>query len=260
MKKLSLEEIKELELEMLLYIDKVCRENNIKYFLDSGTLLGAIRHKGFIPWDDDVDIILFRDDYEKLIDILKNKENQYLVIDDDTDSYIHPFAKLINTDTRAEFNGFIISEILGVFIDIFPIDPIPNEPYKRKIFFSKIWYSRKFIQSISFNDIELNNKQKFISKISKKIGHKYFNRIIKNERYKHSLEKTTHVTTILASFKKEKILEKDWFKEQIYVTFEDYQFPVPNGYDEYLKKLYGNYMTLPPKEQQVGHDMDIYMK
>ena len=134
----TVEELQKIELEILKYIDKVCKENNLTYFLAYGTLIGAIRHKGFIPWDDDVDIQMPRDDYNKLCDILKEENGRYKLLDHKEGlGYIYPFAKVIDSNTRLIETGLTETVNMGVYIDIFPIDGTPNDFKKRKKYLKK---------------------------------------------------------------------------------------------------------------------------
>ena len=119
---MTLDEVKQVELEILEYVDKICKENNIQYSLAYGTMLGAVRHKGFIPWDDDIDILLKREEYEKLLRILYSKtDEKYQVFSLKDEGYWYSYAKV--TDTRTiivEKNDRNMKEC--VYIDIFPID------------------------------------------------------------------------------------------------------------------------------------------
>ena len=133
MQKLNLEEIQKIELDILIYLDKICKENNIKYYLSSGTLLGAIKYKGFIPWDDDIDVVLFRSDYLKLIDVLGKNDEKYKILSIyNTEDYYYPFAKLVDTRTVLIENSKKIKD-MGVYIDIFPIDGYITENIEKEI-------------------------------------------------------------------------------------------------------------------------------
>ena len=125
----ELEELHQIELDMLKEIDRICRRENIQYYLAGGTLLGAVRHKGFIPWDDDIDIAMARDEYERFLKVMKKERHPYLKIFamEFDKEYQYTFAKVVDTRTR------LIEEIgkdlpdMGVFIDIFPIDGLGND-------------------------------------------------------------------------------------------------------------------------------------
>lgn len=120
-KKLSLDQVKETALQLLIYVDRICEENDLKYSLYYGTLLGAVRHKGFIPWDDDIDIVMLRPDYDKLLSILA-KDETYLLLDQSTrPDYRYTFAKLVDSNTYLESTQFYSGEDpeLGVFLNIF---------------------------------------------------------------------------------------------------------------------------------------------
>ena len=119
------------ELEILEKIDEICKKNNINYFLIGGTLLGDVRHKGFIPWDDDIDIGMLREDYEKFINVcLKNGalgKDYYLHCNESDDDYFIPFIKVKkNNTTFAEKNIENINTHKGIFLDIFPYDNVPK--------------------------------------------------------------------------------------------------------------------------------------
>ena len=129
MQKLSLDEIKNSELLILDDIDRVCRKNNIKYSLAFGTLIGAVRHKGFIPWDDDIDIVMTRDNYDKFIHTYINEKNEnYSILNHEFDkNYYHQFTKVV--DNRTTINNDNLREIknMGVWVDVFPVDKISSK-------------------------------------------------------------------------------------------------------------------------------------
>ena len=128
--KLSLKEIQKIELDILLYLDKVCRENDIKYYLSSGTLLGAIKYQGFIPWDEDIDVIFLREDYNKLIKCFENETGRYKLLSIyNSKDYYYPFAKLVDTKTTLIENSKPIND-MGVYIDIVPMDGYLDDKFK----------------------------------------------------------------------------------------------------------------------------------
>jgi len=116
----DIEEIQKVDLEILRFFDNVCRENNLTYFLSGGTLLGAIRHKGFIPWDDDVDLVMPRKDFEKLIEILDKSDSNYkLFIPGCSEDYFYTFGKLVDTRTVLDEFDYCPIKGMGLYIDIF---------------------------------------------------------------------------------------------------------------------------------------------
>lgn len=134
MKELDLIDIKRLELDMLSYIDKICEENSISYCLDYGTLLGCVRHKGFIPWDDDIDIAMSKKGYEKFKKIINGLDGRYKLIDAYTDDdYHYPFGKVVDTNTKLIEDGVDKINNLGLYIDIFIKYPITNSDFRWKL-------------------------------------------------------------------------------------------------------------------------------
>ena len=123
---LSKEELKDSQMNILKFIDRVCKENDISYFVNYGTLLGAIRHKGFIPWDDDIDICLYREDYDRFLNVVKElKDERYKVLDyDSSDWYFQNFAVIVDEWTVVEDNIKVKPHDTSVFVDVFPVDRV----------------------------------------------------------------------------------------------------------------------------------------
>lgn len=259
-KEIGLKDLQKIELEILKYLDMICRENDIKYFLCGGTVLGAVRHGGFIPWDDDVDVMLFRDEYERLIDILHKKHSRYKILSTKTQNdYFFPFARLVDTNTVLIESFFPHISDLGVCIDIFPIDYFPNDEHggkriKRKFYFYKL---------LRFNSLFFNIPNKcskgriylLLQPICRCIGYKYFDKKLEPIIKKINKEKTKY-SIMLNSIK-----ETSWFDSHKMLFFEGYEFPVPIEYDKYLRNSYGDYMKLPPREARVApHGFKAYYK
>ena len=146
MREIQFEEMKKIELNILIYFTEVCEENNLRYYLGGGTLLGAVRHKGFIPWDDDIDVMMPRPDFQKLLSLSINNEN-YNIIKPGTAGYYYNFAKLVDTRTILEEKGIKRIDGLGVYIDIFPLDGMPETPDARKKRFKELNSIRKRINN-----------------------------------------------------------------------------------------------------------------
>lgn len=268
MKKISDEDVKNIEIEMLDYLNKVCLENNIKMFLGGGTLLGAVRHSGFIPWDDDIDVMLLRDDYSKLLDILKKKEDSFKLINyDNCCGYYYPFAKLVNSNTILYENDLKYIDGIGIYIDIFPIDNLPNSKLKIEYIFFKRKIYQSFINLLS-NKNYISNSSGF-KRFVKSILYHLFKRVNPNKvaaKYDNLLLKykdivTDNVVCITGSYIRKEIMPKDYISDSIEVEFEGNNYLAPIGYKDYLTKHYGDYMKLPPEEKRVSnHNNDCYWK
>lgn len=265
-KKITLEEMKKIEIEILEKIDEICKKNNLKYSLMDGSLIGAIRHKGFIPWDDDMDIMMPRPDYNKLKQIfLENPVDglKYMSSEVQEDFY-YPFSKVVSTKTTIkEYKALEIKDY-GVFVDIFPIDGVYENKIKRYFQVTSLKILIILIQ-ISFHEDEISNSKikKYIKKIlsifAKKIGFKKLVKIANEIMQKCNYTDSKYVTSLYSdiSLKKRKFYDKDFFESVIYKKFENKEFLVIEKYDEYLKDLYNDYMKLPPIEcRKSNHAFD----
>lgn len=236
-------------LDMVKEIDAICKKHKINYYLAYGSVLGAIRHKGFIPWDDDFDIMLKYDDYNKFIEVCKKEldSNKYFVQTLDTDpNYYLSFGKIRNIQTTLiEETNKNERMINGVYIDVFPLVGYPKSKVKQII----LKINRAFVLSANRNII--NNKfLSFVFKIILKLIGK--NRIIKyctKECVKYSCDDCNEIISVFdgdgvkIGLTSNKILGKP--KR---VDFESLKLPIPSDYDAYLKNLYDDYMKLPSKE------------
>ena len=248
----TLRKVQLAQLEMAKKVKEICDANEIKYFLDGGTLLGAVRHHGFIPWDDDLDIGMLRKDYDRFISIAQSAlGDQYFLQTCDTDDhYWHPFAKIrkIGTIYREEGSrGVWIHNEL--FIDIFPFDCFPNSRIKLKIMRTKIKVCWKVLAlRTGFYPWLTNNvfAKKLVSIISReKIKKKYMTAMTSyNERG------TKDVDVETGPLAGRHLLPSDCFEDTVDLLFEGEYFKCPKGYQEVLKRYYGDYMTLPPEEKR----------
>lgn len=257
--KISLEKIKEIQLEILKYIKGICEEHNIKYFLCGGTLLGAVRHKGFIPWDDDIDILLPRNDYMRLISLLKDGDKYRCLSSYYNSDYYYSFAKVVDTDTvLIEREEYPIKD-LGVFIDIFPIDGLPENKKELKTQFNRVLkYRNRLYFSLMVKCLPASVKWKYGFKymywfLMKIIGWKRWLKIIERLGTMYKYADSDKVACIVSGYGLKEIMNKSVFEKVIFLEFEGEKFPAPIGYNEYLTSLYGDYMKLPPIEKRVSH-------
>lgn len=272
MKTIDIEQMKKIELDILDYIDGVCKKNGIKYSLAGGTLLGAIRHKGFIPWDDDIDIILIRPEYERLIKIIK-EESVYKLITPETKDYWQPFAKLIDPHTRMELNDKYETNIpeLGVYVDIFVVDGCPNDRSEQIAFQKEL---RKELNDIRLSFFSCYNAsglrwKRIVKRILLFPKFVYLRltgtpekrkSVLLNNMKKYDIDKCEYAAFLLSVYDNE-IFPKEYYTDTIDVQFENRVFQGFKHYDEYLKALYYDYMTFPPEEKRKSaHHYTAYYK
>lgn len=236
-------------LEILEEIDRICKANNIKYILDGGTMLGAIRHEGFIPWDNDLDIAMLRKDYELFIAACNDQLSTrfFLQTNQTEKNYPLNFAKMTMNDTVYKSKLFKDMNIHhGIYIDIFPIDNIyrPLKAIHCRI--------STIINSIRWCKLGLyDNKMKsIIYKPFTILPIETINRISEIIMQLFVNHKTKYVYKVCHPSKNKKIYEKKYHEEIIYVDFCNGKYPVPKDYDEFLIERYGDYMKYPPIEKQ----------
>lgn len=265
MKTMDVNDIKKCGFEILIEIHNFCEKNNIKYSLGFGTLLGAIRHKGFIPWDDDVDVLMLREDYERFIKTF-NSDNYGVNACNIDNKYYLPFAKVydkrtIKIEPVYTPNGFEI----GVNVDIFPIDYFNDEERYKKIVKKRKGLRRKFFFSQflikkpkCFKDFIKNIIAPFYNKKNNKYANMLNNYIRKNNKNKNDKRILVH-NEIFNN--RPYIFPITLFDSLIKVEFEGREFYSIKDYDIYLKVCYGDYMKLPPEEQRITHhNFEAYIK
>ncbi len=257
MVKIDLDEQKRIELGLLKNFCRLCQEHNLSFFLTYGTLIGAVRHKGFIPWDDDIDVMMPRPDYNRLVELFSDKivYEHCSLLTPLTMDYIYAFSKFV--DTRTSVNEpWMLTNILGVYIDVFPIDGVPKDDVIRKKFIRKIMNLHYFLLISSRKNKSRKTLIKtLVSKILyyplRFIGYKKFVRCMCRlcQKYDYTSSDCVGILSIDTYLKKE-FFPKKIFEETTYLDFEGAKMPVPKGYHEYLTKIYGDYMQLPPVEQR----------
>lgn len=258
---INLEKVHNIQLEMATEVKRLCEEHNIRYFLIAGTLLGAIRHNGFIPWDDDMDIGMLREDYERFIEVCKVdlKFDYYLQTWHTDPQFGLPIAKIRKNGTKfvekASANNQIHS---GIYIDIFPYDNIPDSNFLRK---KHKWLTYLYKRSILIKnnyDLEINKTtiEKFFIK-TLKLTVKLFPKAYIIKKYTNQMKKynkcaNTEKITIFGgaySYEKEAI-RREWITNVVMVEFENIQFCIPKEAKLMLNSIYGDYLKLPPEDKR----------
>lgn len=258
-----LKKLQSLELMILKDFIKICEENNLSYYIYAGSLLGAVRHNGFIPWDDDLDVVMFRDDYEKFkkIFISSNNEKYELLTNETHEDYFHLLSKLMIKGTLFEEKW--VNQVdfhIGINIDIFVLDDLSDDNFKRYYQLKKAFFYNKLL---IMSQIKLDNLP-FIPKVVTHSGYyllrlfgikpNWLNKRCLNFLKKYKDENTKCVFDISATAEEyPQIYQKEDFKEIVKIPFEDIEVNAPKGYDHILKSLYGDYMQLPPEEDRYNH-------
>ena len=248
-------------LDLILEFDRVCRKHDIKYYLDGGSLLGAIRHNGFIPWDDDIDVTMPREDYERFIKLNEEFKHPYFMQTPYTDpEYYYSFAKIRNSNTTAlnqmfGYQGFNH----GIWISIFPLDKFPIEKGEelylriRQLTYENSTYMRMKNPHLSEKD------QLRVQNYSGRNPMETFEEIQKIASQYKDMDAEYWGTIILTivKYSRKTLLFKSYEKTEYHV-FENIMLPIPSGFDNVLKTEYGNYIELPPVKDREGHDTTIF--
>lgn len=252
--RISLDKVKEIQLDILNDVHNFCEKNNIYYSLSDGTLIGAIRHQGYIPWDDDIDISMPRPDYENFLRIYNNNSKKYRVVAYELDNkFPYSFAKVENTETLLVENASTNYNI-GVNIDIFPIDAVfqdektlKKQIYLRKLLNVKVLRIDKD-RSVLKNCILCACKLVLLSVRLKRI----VGWMCENAQ-RIPYQKSDLIANVACGSKNYHPLSKKILEPRQLAKFEDREYYVMSGYDKYLKSQYGDYMELPPIEERTTH-------
>lgn len=265
---LEVKKTQKILLNILDEILRVCETENLNVFLGGGSLLGSLRHKGFIPWDDDIDLFMPREDYEKLSKIWKNcADEKYVLIRTTKDKNYHfRVIGIADSQTTVVKKYNIGSDLVhALFVDIMPIDGIPN---------SKLLRGIQIVDACLFNVFNVQRKANFENKLISLVTDMAL-RLIKNTniRYmiwshserrisKYSLYDTAYckelTTKTRAMFRP---LPSDWFINYDYGEFEGRKVKIPSGAEKWMTQIYGDFMTLPPDDEQVPiHDSTVVFK
>ena len=261
-KPIPAKELRNIQYNILLELDNLCKQLNIRYSLCGGSLLGAVRHKAFIPWDDDIDIIMPRPDYDALIAYCRENETSFRLISHENErEYGYLFAKATAKNTVITDENCGSDKLsYGVYVDIFPVDALGDtveEAHRlfkktdilRNILIAKNWkrFFRSKTRSIVYEPVRLAffilsrffSKKSLISRIEK--------------QYSKPFGSTEYCACVCGSYRSKEILPTSVYEEYTQLEFEGRSFMALKNYDAYLTAIYGDYMTLPPKEKQVSH-------
>ena len=266
-KYLSLEEYHAVLFDMLKQVDSICHAERLRYFLSGGTLLGAIRHKGFIPWDDDIDLMMPRPDYEIFLKRAEKRlpKRYILAFPDRTKDYSQPWIRIFDTRVAVDDSGMQRTLTRSLFVDIFPIDGLPSNRTLSNLCFTRVRAWDILLKCARRKALYPDERLKWLKKPMMALT-----RVRPLPKYAVSLNKSArrcsferaHYAGVLATthYGSRERMPVEVFRGSVQVPFEGGLFPAPIGYDTYLSRLYGDYMQLPPEEKRVSqHNLHAYL-
>lgn len=253
---------KEIQLNILLEVSRVCTNNDLHYYLAYGSLLGAVRHEGYIPWDDDIDIYMARGEYEQLKKLLKNHKTdscQWLeILDDTNEGYYYPFAKAVDIRTQAKMESNLTKH--GIWVDIFPIDGLPKSNIGSWLYLSLCHFLRAIVLAMTtdFSSNKLGKKatyKKILGLFAGVFGEKKICYLYERLCRRYDLSKSKYGACLSSAYGYKDRMEKSILFDEAEYPFEGEKFKGPKAYDAYLSNLYGDYMKLPPEDERYIHSI-----
>lgn len=257
-------EIKNRLVVLLRRFDDICEKNGLRYSLGYGTLIGAMRHKGFIPWDDDIDVIMPQDDYIKFLELAcfrqQDSNSKVILYEPDNKSiqyvnYCYPFAKLIDNETYITSDFF--REIGGLWIDIFPITGLPGNKNEIESLFN-VQYSlhRKLAAAHRYRNLKTCSPVVFFKQVRCNYYFKMHKQLVKEMKslsFSYPFNLSENVANSIWGYGKKEIMPRKWFEEYIDIEFEGHVFKGLRCYNEFLYQIYGDWDKMPPEDKRIAH-------
>lgn len=251
---ISVEERKKIQLQILIEVDLFCREHGIKYMIAYGTLLGAIRHKGYIPWDDDIDINMPINDMIRFKNEFHSETLKYCDVDTEP-HYEYSFSRIAYTPTYSKKG--LISRKYGICIDLYPVVGLPDTKEKIEQFFKET----KELLTIRMKKINRRNHAVKLLPINSILGFDDLMRKYRDQIFKYPYEGSKYFFHNGGPIAWYQVFDYDVFENQVEVEFEGHKFMAPANYHEYLTQCYHDYMTLPPEDKRhIGHGGVYYWR
>lgn len=260
----ELRKLQKLQLHILLEVDRICKKHNIPYFLVGGTLIGAVRHQGFIPWDDDIDIGMLRENYEKFIQVCSTDlSSDFFLQTKESDAYCAlPWAKLqLKGTKRLDASTASTKAQCGIDIDIFPYDNMPRNQMLQWVHSNICWMLRG-LYVFKCGYVVLNRENSVKKKIgsgickilSTPLPKSFVSRMMDMHFQKYNRKNTGYVMNLSSAYSYQReCVREEIIAEVMDLEFEGIMFPVPVKYHEYLTQVFGDYMELPPESERIAH-------
>lgn len=272
-RKMSLKELQQSETETLAAFHHFCKAHDLRYCLGGGTALGAVRHHGFIPWDDDIDVMMPRPDYIKFVNLCKDGQMDDIhrlacrEMDPDCPSSV---ARIYDTRTEITFNNFRVPYTIGCWIDVFCFDGLPSNKRRR----DRQFYKMRLLMDLYICCLtKFGGKRRSMSvtllqyflvpflPFIRMVGYKRYLNLYDHIVQRYPYEGSEYVGVLAGRACEKEAMRKTDMEPYVLMDFDGYQFYVMKNYDEYLTNLYGDYMTPPPEEEQVSrHLIQVYWK
>lgn len=266
----ELSELQQAEYEILKEFLAICEGASLKYFIWGGSLLGAVRHGGFIPWDDDIDVAMPRDDFEIFVEIAPMflRDDMYLSTYETDENHITLVAQIFNKDERFLLNNAEEQVKTGAWLDILVIDGAPDPGVIRKVFGLRYMYRRMICQFANFSKIVNLSKQrpwyeraaiKFATltnierAIDSKTAHKKLHRLIRSVPF----ESANYVATFMGAAKMGEVMPTSYVGEGTNYLFEELEVIGPSDYEKFLTQIYGDWRVLPPEDERNCHNVTV---
>jgi len=253
----DIHELRNIQMGILDDVHTYCVQHGLHYSLSSGTLIGAVRHKGYIPWDDDIDIYMLRQDYEKFLENYHDEKGTYRVLNPKREQhYYYTFAKVVDQRTKMvekETAGYEI----GVYIDVFPVDYVTDDVRERE----RIFKYKRLLYKIRRCKISVTNPLRSrlaywcyrLLPVSVAVLNRWIERLIVSSKPTNTL---CHMTEAGPSVRG--CFPAQDMASYVDLPFESHVYKAMAGYDDHLRRTYGDYMTLPPEDQRVTHQFEAY--
>lgn len=259
----ELRETQLLELDLLKKVREICDAEGMHYYLLGGTAIGAVRHGGFIPWDDDVDIGLLRDDYDRFVSVAqKYLSDEQKILHYSLDSnYADYTMKLVNTKVSYVTQRESTTVTQNIWVDIFPLDGAPDSSLKRWLHFRRLDFIRLMLAFYYIKDVRIDKNRPVWKKALVWIGRTIpIGKLVKPDKEKRNLDREFRkypvtnskiIGNYMGAYGSREFFPATYFEDGSRVTFEGEQFTAPKELDKYLKHQYGDYMKLPPESSQI---------